>query len=107
MTGTAKTPLQGKLELALYEGLQQGERAIELTERILPLLAASNWRPIADLPDELKDGRRVLVWIDDVGPEVCTWGRHYLGGELVEQWADSQEALGHLTVTHFTEINAP
>lgn len=33
--------LRDKLRLAIYNGLQQGERAIELTDRVLEVLAES------------------------------------------------------------------
>lgn len=56
------------------------------------------WRPIAELPDELKDGREVLLWDED-GAETCIWHgaawMHTAGGVFVYD------------ATHFAEINAP
>lgn len=34
---------------------------------------ALDWKPIAALPDALKDGRQVLIWEDHGGATVCTW----------------------------------
>lgn len=65
------------------------------------------WKPIAELPDELKDGRQVLCWIEGYDAEVLTWGRSFLDGRSVECWCDKEDGIGHLTVSHFAEINAP
>ncbi|WP_443019134.1 helix-turn-helix domain-containing protein [Sphingomonas sp.] len=54
------------------------------------------WRPIAELPDALKDGREVLVW--DAWPYVASWE----GGDWrIQDWIPVGEP------THFAEINAP
>lgn len=33
-----------------------------------------DWQPIANVPDSRKDGRRMLLWADDIGnAEVAEW----------------------------------
>lgn len=63
------------------------------------------WRPIAELPDELKDGREVLLWDGDRA-DVGSWAieRWWDNGP---GWNDTGEGAPLLDVTHFAEINAP
>lgn len=58
------------------------------------------WRPIAELPDELKDGRRVLVWTCNGYAHVVEWA------DWGEDWRND-EMLPIDGPTHFAEINAP
>lgn len=62
------------------------------------------WRPIAELPDELKDGREVLLALES-SSTVAWWN-----GSL-ECWTDIGLAglagLEGMEPTHFAEINAP
>jgi hypothetical protein len=55
------------------------------------------WRPISELPDELKDGREVLLW--------------EAGDAIVGQFGANDEWMIGLDVavvpTHFAEINGP
>jgi hypothetical protein len=75
-----------------------------------------DWIPIADLPEALKDGRRVLVWTDtridrdDLDyVEAACGGEHVIGpqfGRLDANGGDwTLELIGK--PTHFAEINAP
>lgn len=63
------------------------------------------WRPIADLPDDLKDGRKVLLW-EPSGADVGCWSdtRYPSDGA---GWVETQEFLPMDGVTHYAEINAP
>jgi hypothetical protein len=56
------------------------------------------WRPIAELPDELKDGRKVLLWKE----------RWAFVGEWDDKngWTD-QEWDRIANPTHFAEITPP
>lgn len=72
------------------------------------------WRPIAELPDELKDGREVLLWDD--GVEVVRWGTHHPLWDLdkygstppgpEQAWLDNDGMAIH-HATHFAEITPP
>jgi hypothetical protein len=56
-----------------------------------------NWRPIADLPDELKDGREMLLW------ETAVEGRAEIAA-FDTVWCDRDGATIH-GITHFAEID--
>lgn len=64
-------------------------------------LANSGWKPIADMPEELKDGR--YIWIKGEGyyPVSVRWN-------VQEQGFQSQELTwyGKDTITHYMEIIA-
>jgi hypothetical protein len=68
------------------------------------------WTPIEQLPDELKDGREVLLWLGDDGATVASWvdysGSYRPEGQFAD-WNDERGPLGFLTVTHFAEITPP
>jgi hypothetical protein len=69
------------------------------------------WRPIAQLPDELKDGREVLLWEEDGAATVAIWIDYDPDGYVPEgpfaSWSDERGPLGFLTITHFAEITPP
>lgn len=58
------------------------------------------WRPIAELPDGLKDGRDVLLW-STFGAASCKWNSG------VRDWCFTQNGLTVWGVTHFAEITPP
>lgn len=59
-----------------------------------------DWIEIADLPDALKDGREVLLWVSHGFPAVYKWrGRFW--------WNMEDVALNMAWPTHFAEINTP
>lgn len=57
------------------------------------------WRPIAQLPDALKDGREVLLWAGDIGASEIACRN----GNL---WVNRDGATIH-SASHFAEINSP
>lgn len=57
------------------------------------------WTPIADMPDELKDGREVLVSSAEHGALLASW--------LVDMWVDTIGGNPFRDATHYSEINAP
>jgi hypothetical protein len=60
-----------------------------------------DWKPIAEMPDALKDGRRVLLWdVDLEQPETARWHGEW---EIYERYG-SDTLVGP---THYAEINAP
>lgn len=64
-------------------------------------LADINWRPIADLPEELKDGRTFLVgWVGKSSAIQAAWR----GGGLQRAGVTINFTL---PPTHFCEINPP
>jgi hypothetical protein len=70
------------------------------------------WTPIAQLPDELKDGREVLLWTE-FGASVCSWSDNVFAHDEAEQrgergaWQDEQQPMGYIAITHFAEITPP
>lgn len=66
------------------------------------------WKPIDEMPDELKNGRQVLLWDDG---EAIVGVFVPLGGVFetsVDGWCvNSFECQPILRVTHFAEINPP
>ena len=62
------------------------------------------WTPIDQIPEELKDGRPVLLWIEG-RPLTASWDRDRW--DLIEggEYAASLAVYG--VITHFAEINAP
>ena len=58
------------------------------------------WRPIAELPDELKDGREVMAWCSTDEPQIVHWN------ELRRYWQNDEGQIID-DLTHFAEINAP
>lgn len=55
-----------------YDQLSIGEKA-EFDEAAQAAMTELGRKPIADMPEELRDGRRVLVWVDGA-PIVAWWG---------------------------------
>lgn len=62
-----------------------------------------DWIPIADMRDELKDGRAVLLW-EDGRAYIAAWVETG-GREVPSFWA--ADAGCRVTPTHFAEFNAP
>jgi hypothetical protein len=62
------------------------------------------WRPIAELPDALKDGREVLVWTHH--PLIVFWSAFYgtAGGGT---WESDGGTIEHNSITRFAEIQPP
>lgn len=58
-----------------------------------------DWKPIAEMPDELRDGREVLVW--------TTCHMPWLASCWSGNWNDSTDAEIKLTPTHYCEITPP
>ena len=61
------------------------------------------WTPIDQIPEALKDGRPVLLWVDGA----CLDAVFYSG--LWRRWSDWSADFVPLegAITHFAEINAP
>ncbi|RSV15673.1 hypothetical protein CA235_07420 [Sphingomonas sp. ABOLF] len=91
------------------QDLSQGsERTVPEESRMIP------WRPIAELPDALKDGQEVLLWETVVegraefavwspsGPAFMPASYHLAHGV----WCDREGATIH-GITHFAEITSP
>lgn len=57
------------------------------------------WIPIKDLPERLKDERRLLGWCPRTGPCIMT-----VRGITTETWGPS---FKNPEPTHFAEINPP
>ncbi len=60
------------------------------------------WKPVAEMPEEMKDGRSVLFWSEVTGWIILEWHRGRRGwfDEMDRQWDLS-------TFTHFCPINPP
>lgn len=69
------------------------------------------WLPIADLPDEFKDGRQVLLWCGESGADVGTWSSdsHWSDEDIQAggYWEALYECAKITGVTHFAEITPP
>lgn len=63
-----------------------------------------DWIPIADIPDDWKDGRDVLLWAPS-GAEVGNWTDENFEGR--PGWNDRGECLPIENVTHCAEITPP
>lgn len=69
-----------------------------------------DWKPLAEIPDALKDGRQVLLWEPKYGADVGTWqtGNHW---SQQEDDAGYWEALYECALiegkTHYAEITPP
>lgn len=69
-----------------------------------------DWKPVAEMPEEMKDGRRVLLWspLDEVEAVSCRWCSNpdWAG------WAYADEVLADVEPdgpepTHYAEITPP
>jgi hypothetical protein len=74
-----------------------------------------DWKPIAELPDELKDGRDLDLWVNGARAPNCFWaaGEDWEFDGFVPQWqqrfaeaVDCSFALDGAP-THYAEINGP
>lgn len=63
-----------------------------------------DWRPIEEIPDELKDGRQVLLWDGVFGAQVARWQRFWDTGFASEIDGDP---IAVEDATHFAEISPP
>lgn len=64
------------------------------------------WIPIAEMPEEFKDGREVLLWRGFSAVEKWTsFARRYQDDAW--GWSGGQEADDCAPATHFAEINPP
>jgi hypothetical protein len=72
------------------------------------------WRPIVELPDELKDGRLIDLWIDGARYPDCKWSNEPRC--WLQAYSESPDCFFHLTdewetpefqPTHFAEITPP
>lgn len=63
-----------------------------------------NWQPIATLPEDRKDGRRVFVWNDEGHSAVWCEDRWWDSGP---GWNDTREGGPIDNVTHWVDINPP
>jgi hypothetical protein len=67
-----------------------------------------DWRPIADLPADRKDGREILLWQGGnmIGPDIGTWNPSgVFGGD--GYWEALYEGAPISDVTHWADINPP
>lgn len=62
-----------------------------------------NWLPIDAIPDDLKDGRPVLLW-SSFGPSLAAWERDAWRVTIKDETGYDQ-VLGD--VTHYAVIEAP
>lgn len=62
------------------------------------------WQPIADMPDDRKDGRALLLWNE--GPRIGAWDSEVSSGEPWG-WADFYENGVRLKPTHWADVNEP
>lgn len=65
-----------------------------------------DWLPFSDLPEQLKDGRDILFWVDGQAL-VGQWDRFLDGDdEWYFDWA-TREGVRLVGATHFAEVNGP
>lgn len=62
--------------------------------------SSSGWRPILELSDDRKDGRRMLLWEEDQ-PVIGRWDPSREGWEDPESWHLYEE------ITHWADILIP
>ncbi|MEC3912185.1 hypothetical protein U5A82_17400 [Sphingobium sp. CR2-8] len=74
---------------------------------------AIDWRPIAELPDNLKDGREVLLWetVAGIGAEIASWSPSAMWKPLAVRnkegvWCD-RAGFTIRGITHYAEIGPP
>lgn len=67
------------------------------------------WRPIAELPESLKDGRRVLLWHPDPDYSECGAAIAEWMPKLMNEPPGWYDAVGlhRIHPTHFAEISGP
>lgn len=112
-------------EMAGDNAMLCGEREAEIEdaiERGKNQCAAGPWRPIAEAPFEIKDGREVMLKIENkfVGLtptfsiRVGAFIEHGHPAHPIKQWtwhdcngirSDDSDHLGYVRVTHFALIN--
>ena len=81
----------------LIEQLRTSPFASVLTDKAADALESMLWKPIADMPEELKDGRQVLMWSGRDNRYVID---HYLNGVwFLEPYS--------LPYTHYIKITSP
>jgi hypothetical protein len=59
-----------------------------------------SWREIAVLPDDRKDGRRLLLWEGDQ-PVIGRWDPHR------RSWEDPESMQLFEEITHWADVHAP
>jgi hypothetical protein len=68
----------------------------------IPLI---NWQPIANMPEDRKDGRQMLLWVVD-GAYIGAWDSETSSGKPWG-WADFYENGVRLEPSHWADINPP
>lgn len=64
-----------------------------------------NWQPIANIPGDRKDGRKMLLWADD-DPWIGVWNPETSTGEAWG-WTDAREDGVRLSPAYWADINPP
>lgn len=65
-----------------------------------------DWKSIADLPDDRRDGRNLLLWDDRGEPWIGRWYHDRIDGE-VWGWADAREMHKRITPRFWADIDTP
>ena len=68
---------------------------------------AIDWKPIGQIPEELKDGRPILVWTEHAEAWVATFDGDTYGGEEPYGWADWDEMGKKLVPLWWAAIDPP
>ena len=78
------------------------------------LMGQIGWAEIYDVPDELMDGRPVLLWVDDSLGKPGTSGYAVIGAWATKQqtgwpdgWTCGQIRVDPADVSHFAQITLP
>lgn len=78
-----------------------------ITSSILKVVPAVDWKPIATMPDDRRDGRPILFWRREFGPIVACYSADRDSYGKPYGWCDVQEEMPIDDPTHWADINEP
>lgn len=99
--------VEGAFEVGDFQSIEQyhsesQDLIRDQQSRIDELEAKTRWKPIADMPEELKDGREIWIKGEDRQPMPVRWDED--ANKFTFFWIDTVYLFKSEQITHYMEI---